>query len=50
MDVFVLSPQGYEGVEGTQFPFWVGGTTPPMGVISVVCSVKSNGSKTFMYI
>ena len=38
MDVFVLSPQGYEGVEGTQFPFWVGGTTPPMGVISVVCS------------
>ena len=38
MDVFLLSPQGYEGVEGTQFPFWVGGTTPPMGVISVVCS------------
>ena len=41
MDVFVLSPQGYEGVEGTQFPFWVGGTTPPMGVISVVCSKTS---------
>ena len=41
MDVFVLSPQGYEGVEGTQFPFWAGGTTPPMGVISVVCSKET---------
>ena len=44
MDVFVLSPQGYEGVEGTQFPFWVGGTTPPMGVISVVCSKATDNT------
>ena len=44
MDVFVLSPQGYEGVEGTQFPFWVGGTTPPMGVISVVCSKSTDNT------
>ena len=44
MDVFVLSPQGYEGVEGTQFPFWVGGTTPPMGVISVVCSKETEAT------
>ena len=44
MDVFVLSPQGYEGVEGTQFPFWVGGTTPPMGVVSIVCSKTTDNT------
>ena len=44
MDVFVLSPQGYEGVEGTQFPFWVGGTTPPMGVISIVCNKTTDNT------
>ena len=44
MDVFVLSPQGYEGVEGTQFPFWVGGTTPPLGVISIVCNKTTDNT------